>query len=757
MQKSLRIFFYKHRVARAESDWYVLKAVEKSEIMQRISVVLPLSHAGVYDYKLSPESTPPVGSVVRVPFQRRSLIGVVWDYVDPLKDEMKLRAVDECLENVVVSPELQELVRWVASYYCAPLGAVLRMVMPVPTAFDPVAPKIGVQLAENWQAAWQDVKQTAQRHAVVETMQESVVYKASVIADKAGVGVSVLKTLEKSGVLTSGLMQEISDGEIVYSLKVLESLNQDQKHAADALCNSVKVGEFKPWLLDGVTGSGKTEVYFEAVAEALRQGKQALVLIPEIALTRQWLERFERRFGVMPTQWHSKLSPGQRKKNYRTLMAGQARVVVGARSALFLPYKNLGVVIVDEEHEPSYKQEEGVRYNARDVAVMRAKFEKFPVVLATATPSIETYYNVKAGKYGHLVLKARFKAAQLPEISCIDLRKNAPGAGRWIAAPLVKAVSESLERGEQSLLFLNRRGFAPLTLCGACGHRFMCDHCSAWLVEHKSRNRLVCHHCGIAQPYPEVCPECDAEGSLKPCGPGVERITQEIKQIFPQARTALMSSDVLKTTEQMEQLIVDILERKVDIIIGTQMVAKGHHFPHLTCVGVIDADAGLSGGDLRASEKTFQLLYQVTGRAGRSERPGRAFIQTYQPERPLLKAIAALDREAYMREELAERQEAQMPPFGRLVAFIFSGEEQMEVKNFADAFVAKAPHDLEGVEIYGPSPAPISFLRGQYRFRVLMQVAQHLMSQKIIQFWMQQLAVPRNIQLRVDVDPYNFL
>jgi primosomal protein N' (replication factor Y) len=534
------------------------------------------------------------------------------------------------------------------------------------------------------------------------------------------------------------------------------TLSADQSAAAAALRASVGAGAFSVTLLDGVTGSGKTEVYLEAVAECLRHGRQALVLLPEIALSSQWLERFERRFGVAPAIWHSDLPSRTRRITWRAVAAGGAQVVVGARSALFLPFPDLGLVVIDEEHETAFKQEEGVVYHARDMAVVRARLCEAACVLVSATPSLETLANVEAGRYGRLTLPSRHGGASLPEIALVDLRDAPPDRGKFLAPPLIAAVHETLARGEQSMLFLNRRGYAPLTLCRHCGHRMQCPNCTAWLVEHRTRRMLQCHHCGHSVPIPPNCPACDAEHSLTAVGPGVERITEEAQADFPEARILVMASDTLPGPQAAADAARAIAERKVDLVIGTQIVAKGWHFPHLTLVGVVDADLGLAGGDLRAAERTVQLLHQVAGRAGRAEAPGRVLLQTFSPEHPVMQALLDGDLAAFMAREAAERRPGHWPPYGRLAALIVSAETADAADITARALGMAAPHGT-GITVLGPAPAPLALLRGRHRRRLLLKTRRDIAVQPLLGAWVARVEVRGTVRVDVDVDPVSFL
>jgi primosomal protein N' (replication factor Y) len=533
-------------------------------------------------------------------------------------------------------------------------------------------------------------------------------------------------------------------------------LTGDQQEAADIFVAAVVDAGFAPFLLDGVTGSGKTEVYFEAVAAALEKRCQVLVLLPEIALTENFLRRFEARFGVPPVLWHSSLKSSERRRAWRAIVSGEAQVVVGARSALFMPYRDLGLIVVDEAHETSFKQDEGVRYNARDVAVIRARFEGVPVILASATPALESMHLADTGVYRRIALPDRFGGARLPDIAVVDLRTEQPERGRWLAPRLVEEMRARLERGEQSLLFLNRRGYAPLTLCRHCGYRFQCPNCTAWLVEHRLSHRLACHHCGHEVPQPEACPECGTPDCLVACGPGVERIADEVAELMPEARVAVVTSDTLNTPDKVADFVAAAEGKLIDVIVGTQLVTKGYHFPELTLVGVVDADLGLEGGDLRAAERTYQQVAQVAGRAGRGEKPGEVLIQTRHPEAAVIAALAAGDRDAFYAAETDARREAGAPPFGRWAAIIVSSEDEAEARDAARAIGGARPSHPD-VAILGPAPAPMALLRGRYRYRLLINARRSAEVQRIIGEWLGRFDFPQGVRVSVDVDPYSFV
>ena len=719
----------------------------------RVRVVLLTQAIGPLDYRLPDDMTAGPGCVVMVPLGPRKLPGVIWDddvFGDEAIAASKLRPVLELVECPPLGRGLRRLINWVADYYLTSHAAVLRMVLSSSAAFTATG-----TIIEYRRTGFEPARLTPQRAAALDAL-EGAQGLVRELAAEAGVSDAVIRGLIKAGAfepvtisVDSPLPEPLADFDT-------PKLNDAQQLAANSMVEAVRAGGFDTFVLDGVTGSGKTETYFEAVAEAIRQGKQVLVLLPEIALTAPFLARFEARFGVEPAVWHSNLRATQRRRVWRAVADGSAKVLVGARSALFLPFANLRLIIVDEAHETSFKQEDGVRYHARDVAVMRGHFEGFPVVLASATPALESRHMVAIGRYKGLEIPSRFGAAKMPEIKAIDLTLDAPDAQHWIAPTLLKALEERVERGEQSLLFLNRRGYAPLTLCRTCGHRFQCPNCTSWMVEHRLVRRLACHHCGHVMPPPEQCPECGESDTLVACGPGVERISDEVNRLLPHARTIVATSDTLWSPEKAAEFVSRVENKAVDIIIGTQLVTKGYHFPELTLVGVIDADLGLEGGDLRAAERTFQQIAQAAGRAGRGEKPGEVFIQTRNPNHPVIAALVAGDRDAFYDAETEQRKSAGAPPFGRFAAIIISSEDEREAIEAARAVGGAAPQ-VDGMIVYGPAPAPLAMLRGRYRQRLLVHAQRSVEVQNIIRQWLGGLQFPRGVRVGIDVDPYSFL
>jgi primosomal protein N' (replication factor Y) len=720
----------------------------------RVEVLLPLPVAGPYDYRVPDGMTLPIGAFVEVPLGVRRVLGVVWGTGRSDIDAAKVKDVVAVCPAPPMSAAMRAFVDWVANYTLYRAGSVLRMAMSVPAALEAPRPVTVYPLAAAGPP--EDLRLTPARQRVLEAASEGPPRTAADLARTAGVGTSVVKGLVAAGALRTEARVFGESWPCPDPDRPGADLSDEQRRAASTLSGRVRARRFDVTVLDGVTGSGKTEVYFEAVAAALREGRQVLVLLPEIALSAQWLSRFEERFGTRPAEWHSDLTQATRRETWRAVAEGAVRVVVGARSALFLPFGELGLIVVDEEHDGSYKQEDGVVYHARDMAVVRAQHEDCPIVLVSATPSLETMTNVDRGRYGYLHLPERHGGATLPEIRAIDLRAHPPPRQSWLSPVLREALAETLEAGEQAMLFLNRRGYAPLTLCRRCGYRLQCPRCTSWLVEHRLTARLQCHHCGFGMALPEACPDCGAGDSFAACGPGVERIAEEAASLFAAARIAIVASDTLHGPAAAAEMVRRIVDHEVDLLIGTQVIAKGHHFPLLTLVGVVDADLGLSGGDLRAGERTYQLLNQVAGRAGRAERPGRVLLQTYLPEHPVMRALVDGDRERFFAAEAADRRARQWPPFGRLAALIVSGRDAGRVDAVAAALGRTAPAG-DGIETLGPAPAPLALLRGNHRRRLLLRTRLDVNLTAVLRRWLSQVKLPGAVRIQVDVNPYSFL
>ncbi len=704
------------------------------------------------------------GTYVCVPLGKREVLGVVWDEHAAAPPRGKLKNMIARYDVPPMPDSHRAFIDWVAHYNMAPKGFVLKMALGAAGALEPPKPVTAYKLSSvslqalgaDEQAREKFLRQfSPQRRRIFALLQDGIPRRAAEIADQCACSPAVVKGLLEKNLLETEHLFSAAPCRNPDLARGGVRLSEDQQMAADHLCEKIADGGFYAALIDGVTGAGKTEIYFEAVAAALKSGKQALILLPEIALSNAFLDRFRRRFGCAPALWHSALSAGQRKAAWRGVATGETKVVVGARSALFLPYHDLGLIVIDEEHDPAYKQEDGVIYHARDMAVVRAHKGGIPVVMVSATPSLETMANVWDGRYEGLHLPDRHGGATLPDIHLIDMKNDKPERGFFIAPSLMRKIEENIAAGGQSLLFLNRRGYAPLTLCRTCGHRLSCPRCTAWLVEHRKTGRLHCHHCGYNLPVPKNCAECGDTDSLTACGPGVERVYEEITQHFPDARTVVLASDTAEDHEKLRAILEGIRDHDYDIIIGTQIIAKGHHFPKLTLVGVIDADLGLQGGDLRAAERTYQLLHQVAGRAGREDLQGHAYLQTYFPQNKVMQALAAHGRDAFLEVESDEREQAGMPPFTRLAGIIVSGKDEQMVMDVARDLGKTAPRG-EGLDTLGPAEAPFYRLRGHYRRRLLVRADKKINLQKAVSDWLARNKIPSSIRVYVDIDPQSF-
>jgi primosomal protein N' (replication factor Y) len=731
-------------------------------------VLVPVAVNQAYSYRVPADLDLEAGDLVEVPLGTRETIGAVWEIRQGAPGS-NLKAIAARYDLPPLNASLRAFIDWVARWTLSPAGMVLRMSVRAPFNAEPERPRFGLVRKGPLPG-----RMTPARARVLAALECGLPLSKRALAELAACSSSVIDALIDEGTLEAIALPPEPVAENCDPDFTAPQLETEQAKAAAGLVTAVNAHEFSVSLLEGVTGSGKTEVYFEAIAAALRAGRQALILMPEIALTAQFLDRFAARFGVRPAEWHSSVSPRKRARIWEGAANGEVKVVAGARSALFLPFADLASIVVDEEHEAAYKQDDGVCYHARDMAVVRGQIDKTAVVLASATPSIESRVNAEQGRYKHLKLPTRFGGAKLPAIDSVDLRREAAPRGKWISPRLAAAVGETLAAGEQVLLFLNRRGYAPLTLCRTCGHRFQCPNCAAWLVEHRFRRALVCHHCGHIERRPDVCPECDSVDALVACGPGVERLADEVAELWPQARTLILSSDFPGGTERLRQELDAVAKGACDIIIGTQLVAKGHNFPLLSLVGVIDADVGLSNGDPRAAERTFQVLQQVTGRAGRFGRAGRARVQTWQPEHPVIRALLSGEAERFYSEEAEQRRRAGLPPFGRLAALIVSGKDRASAEAHARALI-RAAHALppnpkwrlaalgglpreDEISLLGPAEAPIAVIRGRHRFRLLARAPRNADLQGFLRAMLATAPPERGgVRVAVDVDPQNFM
>jgi len=726
---------------------------EPPPTIRTVPVLVPMPAPRAYSYSVPAGMAVEPGSVVQVPLGPRQVIGVVWDEGDEAGlDPKKLRPITRVFDCPPLTRDMRDFIDWVAAYTLSPPGLVARMALRAPAAFDPEPMVEGLRFVGGTPE-----RLTPARARVMQTAADGTAWTRSGLAHAAGVSLSVVDGLVAQGIFETVFLPPqpiVAKPDPAFAAPRLEG---PQKAAAEELLGAVESGNFSVSLIDGVTGSGKTEVYFEAIAETLRRGRQVLILLPEIALTASFLERFQSRFGAKPAEWHSDLAPRTREKVWRQAVTGEVRVVAGARSALFLPFEDLGLIIVDEEHDPAYKQEDRVFYNARDMAVVRGRIGDFPVVLVSATPSVESRVNGQSGRYSTIHMPTRFGAAALPDLHLVDMRRHAPARGGFLSPVLLRAIGKTVERGQQALLFLNRRGYAPLTLCRVCGHRFQCPQCSSWLVEHRFRHQLQCHQCGYSERTPEACPECGTLDHLVACGPGVERIAEEVEQHFPKARTIVLSSDIMGGVKRLRLELDAIANGEADIVIGTQLVAKGHNFPLMTLVGIVDADLGLANGDPRAAERTFQLLSQVTGRAGRTGLKSHGLLQTYQPQHPVMQAIVSGDAAAFYEREIVERERAALPPFGRLASVIVSAETRQDAETHARGIRNAAPQ-APGIAVLGPAEAPLALVRGRHRFRLLVHGKRGADMQGFLRAMLSGGPKERgSVQVQLDIDPQSFL
>lgn len=713
---------------------------------------------GGYDYRLIAPAD--IGTFVSVRVMNRPCVGVVWGIGDSNLPDEKIRDVSVVHDAKLNITDLQWIKR-MADWTLIPAGMVLRLIINIPDAFLP--PRMEALYSFNFDS---DTRMTQNRLAVMDAFSsnDNDPMTVSDIQNIAHVSAAVVRTMIKNGTL-------ISAGEQVktkqYEPRIYQDsgdivLNNEQQNAADVIGRAIDNGGFSVHLLDGITGSGKTQVYFDAAWRAYKKGKSVLLMMPEIALTAQFMSRFESRFGAPPVVWHSNLTAARRRDIWHGVLSGKIKMVVGTRSALFLPWGDLGLIVIDEEHDTSYKQEDMGNYHARDMAILRAKIAGFPVVLASATPAAETIENVNVGKYTRLKLTSRFGGAQMPTITTIDLRENRPTPYTandaeqtgFLSAPMCEAISETLATGQQVMLFINRRGFAPIVQCKKCGWTATCPDCSVGMTYHKRVGKLLCHMCGRTAPLTKACPECGTDVSMR--GVGLEKIQEEVNARFPNARTALVSSDIITSRQALERLVHKMENGEIDIVIGTQILAKGHHFPNLTLVGVVDADMGLFGTDFRAAEHTFQQLFQVAGRAGRGSTPGRVLMQTYQPDHPVLTAICSGARDEFMAGDMAGRRAAKMPPYGQLIAIIVEGEREATLMKYCNDLAAAAP-TLNGAKIMGPIAAQIYQIRNWYRMRFLVAGGATAALQPAVAHWLGKVKQPANIRVKIDVNPINFM
>jgi primosomal protein N' (replication factor Y) len=690
------------------------------------------------------------GDVVSIQFGKIATFGVVVEILEvPEKTEFTLKEVNFVLLRGVFNSKLIKLVETASKYNTGSVGMFLRLCFPfskfrIPEIKEEVEFEIYLskEACENslksklWKDLWGVLKDGAK------IALNSIRIPPSELAKITNKELVQFSKLEEKKIMNANLA----------------TLSTPQKEAFKIIESFLESG-FKSFLLNGETGSGKTEVYFHLIYEVIKNGGQVLLTLPEIALSSAILSRFKERFGFDAILWHSSVSEKKRILNFMQIINGEARVIIGTRSAIFLPFKNLKLIIVDEEHDGSYKQEETVIYNGRDMAVMRGFIFNIPIILGSATPSIETYNNTQNGKYLEVKLENRFFVSQMPTITVVDMKQEKMPKNQFISTTLKTKMMEVINSGGQVMFFLNRRGYAPIVLCSCCGERVKCKFCDVHLTEHRIEGKLKCHHCGYTREKPQVCEACCVEDAMKVMGAGVERIQEELCQILPKNQVVLLTSDTLSSQVKTREVINKIESGEAKVIVGTQVVSKGYHFPNLRFVGVLDADFGLNIEDFRAFEKTFQLLYQVAGRTGREKADGEVYIQTFDPKNKVLFSIVNYDKSGFYSLELEARRKFKLPPFSKQIAFVIFGDEKQETLDFAKKLTIELEREfkgLEGFSLFGPSVPIISFLRNRYRFRILILSVKYFQIQEKILKVLDACKPPKSVNIKIDVDPISF-
>ncbi len=715
------------------------------------NIYLPLKLQKAYTYGFYDNQNIQIGDIVLVSLGNKNMYGIVSEIVDTIDfDASKLKFIIEKVQDIPsLSENLLLFLQKLSNYYVCNFGNVLKLAINVAGFdFNKVEHLVGLNPLFN-----KKITINKGRANIIEALANKDYLEKKYLANIAGVSIGVINTLIKENFLELKTQSLYSNFQQNLYYQPLE-LSCDQQKISQDILNFYQDKKFAfcVSLLQGVPGAGKTEVYFEVLTQVLKQNKQVLIMLPEIALSTQIMQRFEERFNVKPYVWHSGITKQVKKDAWVNAGTGNLKVIIGARSSLFLPFKNLGLIIVDEEHDSSYKQEEGVIYNARDMAVMRAKLHNIPIMLASATPSLESLHNAQKNKYQLFKLQGRFNKHQMPQFKVVDMREEALAKGHYVSKVFEKQIQENLNAKEQSLIFINKRGYCNTSLCKSCGEKVLCVNCDIPLVEHRQKNSLLCHYCGYSIAITKVCSSC--EGEVISFGFGIEKIFEEVQDKFKDAKIALLSSDTLTTHNKAVEMLEDINNNKYDILIGTQIISKGYHFPNLTFVGILDGDY-MYNLDLKSSEKSWQLLYQVSGRSGRGEKAGKVAIQTYNPNSSLIESLVSQNYENFIQNELNNRQNLNFPPFGKLAGVIVSSKNKVDLENYCKYLQQISPHSSNQYSILGPIDAPIAFLRGFYRKRFLVKTNINVNIQKLLKHWIDNNNL-YNIKLQIDVDPINF-
>ncbi len=731
--------------------------MKNKKFISNVQVAVPLNVNSLYSYSFEECLNVKLGSIVLVSIGNQETCGIVFSINENKYEEKKLKPIKSIFnEGLVFNEKMLKFLVWFSNYNMVPIGKVAKTMLQHIENFSQKKETAIIKLKEeniNFDA--NVLSRSPKKRELIEVLKKSGAIELQDLKKSYGFSKKNIEDLLGLGIIEQNFEEVLDKYQDKFIFQPAE-LSEEQKEVARKILQKVEKASYSVNVLEGLPGSGKTEVYFEIINKMILQKKQVLIMLPEIGLSSQWLERFQQRFAVKPYEWHSNVSKASKDKIWKGVLNGDIKVIVGTRSSLFLPFRNLGLIILDEEHDSSFKQEEQMIYNARDMAIVRGKMEGIPVLLCSATPSIETEYNVMIGKYNHFKLSTRFNQSSLPEISIIDLKEEKLEKGESISKTLQENMKKTLSKGEQVLLFLNRRGFAPITLCTECGYEFKCDNCSANLVEHKSRGKMLCHYCGKSSHLVEFCPSCNAVGNIRNYGVGVEKIKEEVEKLFPEKQIFVASSDTIKNVYDAEVFIKKVENREIDIIIGTQLISKGYDFPMITLVGIIDGEPSGLNSELKAMEKSWQIFYQVAGRAGRGKTKGTVMLQTYNKNNFFIEYLKNYDREGFVKQEIENRELAQMPPFTNLAGVIVQGVNRQTTLDFCYEISKKIRKDYKGFSIIGPSEAPIFKLRGKFRYRFLITAHKNLKIQSIIALWLKNIKLPSNIKVIVDIDPVNF-
>lgn len=718
-----------------------------------VKILLPLPFNDGFIYFVKKEDDPKIGNIFSIPFGKKKIFGIIIKILDEIPNniiESKIKFVEEKFKDFSIDPKLIEFFFWVANYNLTPAGLIAKLsIATFLNNSHKKSTEIIIKINENYQFP---SKVTKKRQKILNFLTNSPQTLEN-IKKNTDLSLSLINKMTKDNLLIKEKHENIRKiKEITQNIDPnifkLRQLSEKQQKIA----NQLPLENFQTSFLDGVTGSGKTEIYFYLISKILEQNSgQILFLLPEIILTTQLIRNFKDRFGFEAEIWHSKITSSKKEKIFHSIISGDIKILIGTRSALFLPFENLKAIIVDEEHDESFKQEDKVSYHGRDMAIVRAKIENIPVLLGSATPSLETYQNAISGKYKHLILTEKFSRNDDVKIEIIDLKKEKLEKNHFLSQKLLDQIALNLLDKKQSLLFLNKRGYASITICKNCGEIADCPNCSINITYHQKINRLICHHCGYNDSLPKKCSKCGAEDSFLLSGVGVEKIQEEINNKFPNARIALMTSDEIKDLDIAKKIIDQIMNDQIDIIIGTQMIAKGYHFPKLSLVGVIDGDASFYNNSLRTSERSYQLLTQIIGRAGREKYSGQVLIQSYNIKNPIFEYIIKQDRDKFLNQEIAQRKILNLPPFGKM-AEIIANDFQPKIAIETLRKILKNTDFNKNVQILGPAPMAVTKIKNRYYYRLILNSKKNFNLQNYIQNITKGLKLQNSTRVKIIID-----